>query len=344
MASADPTDRINDRAAEWAVEVAHGEMTPGSHADLQAWLAADRRNRGAYVRACAWLRAAEDAVVDTHRAAASQKTDHPLPIPHNDDDDQGDRIERGWRRRGFLRRGGSAVAGAAALAMSAAALTGVGMQIPELFQKAAPSAGEPVQLRDGSVATLGHGADIRILLSDNIRRVTLLRGEAIFQVAKDEKRPFVVRTGDVYAQATGTVYSVSRVGLTGGTVKVQEGSVLVWPRDERDQAVLLHAGGTVTLDPGPLNGSAKPAPVVAQPLPPPELAQISLDDVPVSQAVRRFNRVNARKIVIADPAIEEIRIIGLYRANDPEQFAKAVAAISGGVVEKHDDSIVVKMK
>lgn len=77
----------------------------------------------------------------------------------------------------------------------------------------------------------------------------LLRGEATFKVAKDKARPFVVQSGDVYAQATGTVYSVRRVGLTGGTVKVREGSVLVWPHDERDQAVLLHAGGTVTLDP-----------------------------------------------------------------------------------------------
>ena len=70
--------------------------------------------------------------------------------------------------------------------------------------------------------------------------------------------PFVVQAGDVYAQATGTVYSVNRVDRTGGRVKVTEGSVLVWAQDERDQAVLLRAGGELTLKPAPRPDEAQP--------------------------------------------------------------------------------------
>src|SRR3546814_8633019 len=75
-------------------------------------------------------------------------------------------------------------------------------------------------------------------------------------------------------------------------------------------------------------------------LPPPELAQISLDNVPVRAAVARFNRVNSTKIILADSAIGDVEIIGLYRANDPEQFAEAVAAISGARVEQSGSNIV----
>src|SRR3546814_21095410 len=63
LASAGLISPIDEQAAVWAVEAAHGEMTAESRADLDAWLAADTRHRGAYIRACAWLRATEVAVI-----------------------------------------------------------------------------------------------------------------------------------------------------------------------------------------------------------------------------------------------------------------------------------------
>ncbi|MFN6936218.1 MAG: hypothetical protein ACK4NZ_13840, partial [Tsuneonella sp.] len=149
----------------------------------------------------------------------------------------------------------------------------------------------------------------------------------------------------VYAQATGTVYSVRRVGATGGAVRVDEGSVLVWGRDERDQAVLLHAGGALMLEPGTGHAdrveAARPAP---PPPPPPELAQISLDNVTIEAAARRFNRINRTQIVITDPAVGQTRIVGLFRANDPERFADAAAAVAGATVEVNGDKIEIKMQ
>lgn len=345
MASAGPINAIDEQATIWAVEMAHGEITPESRAGLEAWLAADRRHRGAYMRACAWLRAIEDAVVEGHSppAVLSAIPSHPMSV--NDNGSDRDEVAPGALRGAFFRWSGRAVAGGTALAMSLAALVAVGVPVPGLFNETELAASEEVvTLKDGSVATLGRDAQIQVALSDNIRKITLLSGEATFEVAKDKARPFVVRSGDVYAQATGTVYSVRRVGLTGGTVKVREGSVLVWPRDERDQAVLLHAGGTVTLDPGPVAASPEPPRAAASRLPPPELAQISLDNVPIRSAVVRFNRVNTTQIVLANPSIGNIEIIGLYRANDPENFAQAVAAISGGRIERSGRIIVIKMK
>lgn len=341
MANAVSINFINEQAARWAVEVAHGDTTPESQAELQAWLAADRRHRGAYARACAWLRATEEAVVESHGA--------PVP-PHaaisTNDHENGHDPDRAAPLRGAVFRWSRrAAVGGGALAMSLAALVAIGVPVTGLFQKTEVAAAQNrVALKDGSIATLDHDAQIEVALSDNIRKITLLRGSATFEVAKDRARPFVVRSGDVYAQATGTVYSVSRAGHTGGTVRVAEGSVLVWPRDERDQAVLLHAGGTVTLDPGPAALNPEPVRSAARRLPPPELAQISLDNVPVRSAVARFNRVNTTQIILADAAIGNLEIIGLYRADDPEHFAQAVAAISGGKIEYSGRNIVIKMK
>ena len=341
MASADPINAIDEQAAVWAVEAAHGEMTAQSRANLEAWLSADTRHRGAYIRARAWLRAAEDAVIATHRAPTASVATASLRASDNDNNG----ITPGAWHRLASRWSGRAVAGGAAVAMSLALLVAVGVPVPGLVTPTETIASaKVVTLKDGSVATLGRDAQIQVSLSEGIRKITLLSGEATFEVAKDKSRPFVVRSGDVYAQATGTVYSVRRIGLTGGGVRVSEGSVLVWPRDERDQAVLLHAGGTVTLDPGPMATTTEASRSGSRRLPPPELAQISLDNIPVRSAVARFNRVNSTKIILADPAIGDIEIIGLYRANDPEHFAEAVAAISGAHIERSGSTIVIKMK
>lgn len=360
MASADTTASIIEQAAEWAVEAAHGDMPLESRAMLGAWLAADRRHEGAYVRACAWLRATEDAVVGAHSAKDSLPTQdqqvaapagRPL-ISYNDNEGYnrsaphaGDGQSPGTPRRLFRWTGRLAIGGA--LAASVAMLLGIGMPaITSFWQGSAGPSGasavEIVQLRDGSVARLSRDARIQVVLSDEARSITLLSGEATFDVAPDESRPFVVQAGQVFAQAVGTVYSVSRVGQSGGTVEVSEGTVLVWPRDERDQAVRLVAGGKVTLDPGPL--TTQRSTTSQSRLAAPVIAQISLDNVTIASAVQRFNRVNRTKIIISDPEIGEVRIIGHYNANDPYQFAESASVIVDGYIERENGNIVLKLK
>lgn len=193
-----------------------------------------------------------------------------------------------------------------------------------------------MSLHDGSVVTLPEDARIEVALSDRDRRITLLSGEATFKVAKDAARPFVVRSGAVYAQATGTEYSVRRLGAAGAAVHVVEGSVLVWAREDREQAVLLHAGGDLTLEPG--KGASAPS----QPLPSPAVAQISLDGVSIASAAARFNSLNETQIVIDDRDIGEIKIIGLFSAHDPEQFARAAAVVADARVVRRGRDIVLQ--
>lgn len=314
-------------------------MSPASRAALEAWLAADVRHRGAFVRARAWLRATEDAVMKASSTPTSFSGNDNVSVPYEAALDPPRAGRTGWA--------GKVGAGTAALAACVVAAVVAGVPVlPSFWQPDRAVTERVVHFKDGSTATLDDGARIEVALSDNIRRVTLLSGKATFTVAKDRARPFVVRSGDVYAEATGTVYAVSRAGPTGGTVKVEEGSVLVWARDVRDQAVLLQAGGSITLDPGPrsLPSSTMSAALPTPRLPPPELAQISLDNVSVEAAIVRFNRVNSTKIVLANPELGSIRIIGLYRANDPERFAQAVAAISNAHVEHGQGVIVIKLQ
>lgn len=324
MASGDSNTDTNEEAARWAARQAYDELTPQSRAELDRWLAADRRNRGAFLRARAGLYAMEDAVFHGRPALAS-----------DNDNVAEDVLQPLARWAGRL--------AAAALAVAASISVFAMLSFPLLRNHGDNAASEVVNLKDGSVATLREGARISIAMSDDARTITLLRGEASFDVAHDAARPFVVRSGDIFAQATGTVYSVGRTGVVGGTVAVAEGSVLVWARDGRDQAVLLQAGGKLTLDPGPRRPSS-PATLPTHPLPPPGVAQISLDNVSIAAAAARFNRISRVQIVIADASIGEMRIVGLFNANDPKRFAEAAAAMTGATITVKEEGYIIEMK
>lgn len=325
LASTDAFNAIDEQAARWAIRSAYGEMTEDARAEMDAWLAADPRHRGAYWRARAGLRLMEDAV-DAGQGARHGDNDNPTVRARS--------FLAKWNRRALA----GIAAGAAGVALLFAMGVPMAPEMPQHTSAAAERVGNNVTLSDGSVVTLAQGAEITVSITGDSRRITLLSGEALFHVAKDPRRPFVVRSGNVYAQATGTVYSVRRVGRAGGRVDVREGHVLVWADEDRSQAVLLHAGGSLTLDPGPVRPSPRPS------LPPPAVAQISLDDVPIAEAARRFNSVNARHILIDAPEIGEKRIVGLFRANDPDAFARAAALIAGARVEHRGDDIVIVSK
>lgn len=99
-------------------------------------------------------------------------------------------------------------------------------------------------LPDGSKVWLNVESRMRYpeQFSDTLRQVQLV-GEAYFEVAKDEKKPFVVNTADISTVVLGTSFNVRaypeddeiKVALLEGKVRVQVGqdeARVMWPGDE----------------------------------------------------------------------------------------------------------------
>jgi transmembrane sensor len=82
-------------------------------------------------------------------------------------------------------------------------------------------------LPDGSTVDLNARSRIRIEFSTTERRVDLLDGQALFQVAKDKQRPFIVSSSDATVRAVGTQFDVYRKS-SGTIVTVLEGRVAVY--------------------------------------------------------------------------------------------------------------------
>ena len=85
-----------------------------------------------------------------------------------------------------------------------------------------------ITLGDGSTITLSGDTRVAVALSKKARTIELLKGEALFRVAKDPLRPFKVRAGDATVIAVGTAFDVLR-DSDRAIVSVTEGRVLVVP-------------------------------------------------------------------------------------------------------------------
>src|SRR5688500_4549529 len=86
-----------------------------------------------------------------------------------------------------------------------------------------------IRLADGSTVLLNKGSQLTdIRMPDTGKREVWLTGEAYFDIKHDEKRPFIVHTGDVQTMVLGTAFDIRayanqnevRVTVTRGKVRV----------------------------------------------------------------------------------------------------------------------------
>jgi transmembrane sensor len=85
-----------------------------------------------------------------------------------------------------------------------------------------------IALPDGSTVELDSRSKVRINYRPQERDIELLAGQALFRVAKDHSRPFVVQTDTTRVLAVGTQFDVYK-HANGVTVTVVEGRVAVLP-------------------------------------------------------------------------------------------------------------------
>jgi transmembrane sensor len=190
-------------------------------------------------------------------------------------------------------------------------------------------------LNDGSFVSVGPRTELRDRFGQEQRLLSLSHGEALFQVAKDPARPFIVDAGPAVIRATGTRFAVSR--REGGvTVTVEEGTVVVSDGAGRSGAVSLTAAKQLTV-----SGAWPPA--VKQVDAARELAwsnrRLVFEDDTVAAAADEFNRRNRVQIVV-DPAFALEQVRGVFQADDPASFAEVVAARKNGVALRASRDVI----
>lgn len=182
-------------------------------------------------------------------------------------------------------------------------------------------------LADGSHATLASATGIEVRLSGRARDVALTSGEAIFEVAKDPRRPFSVAAEGYRAVAVGTRFSVRRdvaalrVVVTEGTVRLDAPATAAGAIP----SVMLPAGSVALVRGNGLLVRSLPL-ADAQRLLDWRDGLLAFRDTPLSEVVEEFNRYNARKLVLADAQAGALRIGGSFRWDNTEGFVRLLEA------------------
>jgi transmembrane sensor len=325
-------------AADWLVRRDRG-FTAAEQDEFLDWLAADPRHGE-------WFALHRHTVGDFAALAHWRPEHSEEPNP--------DLLAPARRRRPWL---------VPTLLAAAAALT-----LTVFWSRATPASPRPAVaaqpeirrliLEDGSVVELNHGARVTTEFTATARRATLARGEALFTVAKNPARPFIVRAGGVDVRAVGTAFSV-RLDAAAVEVLVTEGRVaLARTEDGTERTANRTPGASSALGPPASEVAAgHRATVSLTSTEPPQIVAVSsqaiahqldwqptlldFSSAPLAAAVAEFNRRNRVQFILADAELAALPIVASIRSDNVEGFAKFLAAAPGVQIERRSATEIV---
>ncbi|QPJ62076.1 MAG: FecR family protein [Candidatus Nitronauta litoralis] len=334
---------IRDTAQNWFLRISEGKLTERDLFDFKAWRDADQRHHKAYEEIrCLWNEVDElkFAFAPTDRELIHSRK-HPPLAGKSDSPERLDVRNPGFRHRSRVWSGLIA----ACLALFILYTSDFASILRADFRT---SVGEQkkVTLPDGSIALLNTETAISTNFANNRRQITLLGGEALFEVAKDPARPFSVKAGDGVATAIGTAFTVSDLDET-VFVRVIEGTVKVSGPDHNDtgsleksrHAVTLTAGQQVRYGAGELPGGVTPA--IADS----DIAWtkgfIVIKGEPMDQAISKIDRYRPGKIFIAADASELQPITARLSIEMLDVGLEALVSTHGLTVTRLTDYVLI---
>jgi transmembrane sensor len=332
-------------AAEWLVKRDRG-LTAAEQDDFLGWLAADPRHGE-------WL-ALHRRVTGDFRALAQWRPEHSEePNP--------DLLARAPRRTWWYVPAGLAAAAAVALLVLPWRAREPEAAAPATVARSTEGAAdfERRVLEDGSTVDLNRGATVRVAYTERERRVDLVRGEALFTVASNPARPFVVRAGGVDVRAVGTAFNV-RLAATAVEVLVTEGKVQVAAPATGTAGAAGNGAGAIRVE-APIVTAGQRATVATDRAEAPVIEAVSaresarllawqpqlldFSSAPLGRALEEFNRRNRVQFVLEDPGLATLPVVATVRSDRVDGFAEFLAATPGVAVERRGEyEIVVRRK
>ncbi len=216
-----PPMSIPEQAAEWLLRWHCGDLSIAERFEYLTWLKTSPVHIAETLRMCrlySWLEATKLKLFVTNEDSFSNVVELP---PLRDRAASGT-SGAGWQSLWKVR----IAAGAAAIGLSAMLALGTKIVWFDHTMRTQASEWRSIPLADGSSVSAAPYTRIHHDIGDEERLITLGQGSAVFRVAKDPSRPFLVDAGIAVIRATGTEFGVERQGDR-VHVTVSEGSVTV---------------------------------------------------------------------------------------------------------------------
>ena len=310
-------DDIEAEASAWVVQIDSGSMSKGDINDLKEWIGRSPHHKHSFQKIAAGFLEIGDLLgqADAAKNVKARKPKRPLfPVPVM--------MSLAMTVMGgffvLVWQGNNPAPEAVAMTQY---IAGLGEQ-------------KEVTLEDGSVVTLNTKSKINVSYTDSQRRINLVYGEALFDVAKDPDRPFVVKTNQGLVRAVGTIFSVRLINDE-VAVLVEEGIVeLMAPSEAKDITSDARSDSMVVLarlsmgEEANFDGVRKHIQSI-------EIEAVAnrhawkkgmlvFDGSSLSNVVDEVTRYTDLKIVISDPAMQDLKIGGTFKAGETDAFLDAM--------------------
>lgn len=329
-----------ERAAYWLLTLQSEELTAAQRAELIDWLRESPQHISELLRALTLQRNLA-RFKGWHRVLPADDPDVSRVVMRLDVPD-GTAVYRRLRHR-------SRVIGLMAASVAVLSILGAWIftRLDRTVLTTQFAERREVTLVDGSVVELAPDSEVVVRYRVHERLLTLDHGEALFHVAKNPERPFIVQAAETRVRAVGTVFNVQR-GDQGVSVTVVEGRVTVSQQHAPQAAepesgagvtpLMLSADEQVTISPRGAATTVRKvhgAAVTSW-----TRGQLTFDNETIGEIARRFNLYNGIQIRVVDPALGARRISGVFRANDPESFVALVEALTNRDAARRDGDVI----
>lgn len=344
------TEEITVRAAEWFEKQRGGVLSATERKSFAEWLnespvhireyLAVAETWGGLHVAQAWPDESAEDLIAAARDSAAVTPMSRAGRGGGKTSRQALRSHRGWPQM-------RAIAAASMLVVLGVVLA-AWVVSPRFFgQSIATARGEQrsIVLADGSLIQLNILTRVRVRYESSRRVIELRDGEAFFRVAPDTKRPFEVVTDVGTVRAVGTEFNVYNRG-GGMRVAVVEGKVQVAyaspsaPASAPPDIVPVSAQQSIEIDAGGGAVAASGGRRI-------QLAtawmqrRLAFENERLDVIVSEFNRYNRQQMRIADAALLEYRINGIFNADDPGALTKYLQRLLDVEVATGDDDELV---
>lgn len=353
-------EQVEQAAAAWLLKREGPQWTEADEAALAEWLRASTSHRVSFMRLrSVWQEATRLKVVrgsspagqvPPHGAIATSPFFSMRYRPRRANDFQPASIDAGPAAQGE-RKPSQRVRYYGLAASVVVALAVLGTITLNLWPRSGASYSTAigglatVPIDDGSRITLNTDSEVQLDISDEERRVNLMRGEAFFDVAKDRARPFVVYANDKRIVAVGTQFAVRlqsdalQVSVTEGHVRMERTSIMGGARPLAD----LVAGNIATAARSTVRVQEKAVTDVEQTLSW-RAGYVVLSRTLLGDAVAEFNRYNRRQLIIDDPSLAGVQVGGNFRADNVDGFVRLLEEGFQVQAAERDGDIVLSRK
>jgi transmembrane sensor len=214
-------------------------------------------------------------------------------------------------------------------------------------------------LSDGSRIKLNTNSVVKVNFTKNNRLLTLVTGEANFNVAKDKSRPFTVKVGEHSFTALGTIFNVQKTSNENMELVVTEGIVLITNSNEHSlEKSTIPLNFSLAELPGLLVKSGEIATIENNTEPSNE--KISFERIQrklawqqgmlvfsgetLDEALAEVSRYTTTTFKIKGDELPKIKVAGYFKANDIDGLLTSLSTNFNIQFEKmSDDSILLSL-